>query len=149
MKIISELNYWQKYLLFLDTKWKEWPEILSILDCDNCCELEQEYLLVGIGDNKEFLNTVYGATNLTKQEIKNKIEEVCRKCQSIRNVYIYILRCKEKRIIFESGHSENYYIRKIKNEIRERRKASWVHSTDTESETQELLMKLEEYGNRE
>lgn len=64
-------------------------------------------------------------------------------------MYIYILRCKEKRIIFESGHSENYYIRKIKNEIRERRKASWVHSTDTESETQELLMKLEEYGNRE
>lgn len=148
MAKISELNYWQEYLLILDIKCQEWPEILSMLDCDNYCKVDRESLLVGIGDNKEFLNIIYGATNLTKREIKNKIEEVCEKCQKIHNVYIYILRCKEKRIIFESGHSENYYIRKIKNEIRERGRASWVHSTDTEGETHELLMKLEAYGNR-
>ena len=133
----------------MDTRWEEWPAILSKLECDNCCELDRESLLVGIENNKEFLNLVYGETDLTKQEIKNKIEEVYKKCQSIHKVYIYILRCKEKRIFFKSGHSENYYIRKIKDEIRERRKASWVHSTDTESETHELLVRLEEYGHKE
>lgn len=89
-----------------------------------------------------FLNRVYGCSSFSKNEILLKIEEILINIDAPELVYVYWMKCKEDRIVYKSGHSENRYIRSLKDYLRNQKSNEWIHSTDTGDESEKLLEML-------
>lgn len=111
--------------------------LINHMDYENACFMGREFTVV-CGDWQDFLYAVYKCGSFPENEVLLKVDEILHYKDIATVVYVYCLKCREERITFKSGHSENVYIRNIKDYLREQKQDVWIHSTDTEKETRQL-----------
>lgn len=106
---------------------------------ESTCKITERYSMPISGNYCDFLLNIYKCCTFPEEEILMKVESIVSTITSLENMYVYNIDCNKDRTIYKTRHSENKYIRMIKDALRHNKSRIWIHSTDTESETQKVL----------